>query len=88
MSLPDNFNRGFYTHDNTALYRTRYYKLNLGHFAHAQRPLATSWPVIGNIATRLEMKVQEAGGTAGEGDLRQLFRVVEIVAKPHAKILI
>ena len=26
-------------------------------------PLATCWPVIRNIATRLEMKVQEAGGT-------------------------
>ena len=25
-------------------------------------PLATSWPVIRNITTRLEMKVQEAGG--------------------------
>ena len=28
-----------------------------------RQPLATSWPVIRNITTQLEMKVQEVGGT-------------------------
>lgn len=28
-----------------------------------RQPLATSWPVICNITTWLEMKVQEVGGT-------------------------
>ena len=53
-----NFIRGFYTQNNTAF--TAHVITNSTYLISHTRPPATSWPVIRNIATQLEMKVQEA----------------------------
>ena len=62
----DNFIYGFYTHNNTAF--TAHVITNSTYLiSHTRmRPPATSWPVIRNIATRLEMKVQEAVDIDGQ----------------------
>ena len=65
----DNFIYGFYTHNNTAF--TAHVITNLTYLiSHTRtRPPATSWPVIRNIATWLEMKVQEAVDIDGQTTL-------------------
>ena len=60
----DNFIRGFYTHNNTAF--TAHVITNSTYLISHTRPPATSWPVIRNIATQLEMKVQEAVDIDGQ----------------------
>ena len=59
----DNFICRFNTHNNTAF--IAHVITNSTHLISQmhRQPLATSWPVIRNITTRLEMKVQEVGGT-------------------------
>ena len=62
-SILDNFICRFNTHNNTAF--IAHVIANSTHLISQmhRQPLATSWPVIRNITTRLKMKVQEVGGT-------------------------